>query len=72
MFIKILLSVLGVIFLIDVIINLFGSKNAGGLTTALCRPFFGIFYPRIGMFTGLLLWLVEIAVVISAVWIWFA
>lgn len=62
---------MGVIFLFDAISNLFGSGNAGGLTNALCKPFFGVFYPKIGMFTGLLLWVIEFAVIISAVWIWF-
>ena len=72
LFLKIILSILGLIFLMDVVFNLFGAGNAGGLTNALCKPFFGALYPRIGMFTGLLLWIVEIAIIVSAIWIWIA
>lgn len=68
---KLLLSVVGLICLIDIIINLLSSRNAGDFATELCRPFFGIFYPKIGMFYGLILWLVEFAITISSIWVWF-
>lgn len=71
MVVKTILSIIGFLLLIDIVSNLFGGKSAGGMTTALCRPFFGAFYPKLGMFSGLFLWLIEFAIVISAIWIWF-
>lgn len=71
MVVKIILSVIGFLLLIDIVSNLFGGRSAGGLTTALCRPFFGVLYPKIGMFLGLILWLIEFAIVISVIWMWF-
>lgn len=71
MILKLLLSIFGVIFAIDVIFNLFGGKNAGSMTNVLCKPFFGFFYKKLHMFSGLILWLIEFAIIISAIWIWF-
>lgn len=68
--IKVILSVFAVIFLVDIIFNLFGGSRASDITNALCSPLFGIFYPHISMITGLLIWLIEFAFVVSCVWAW--
>ena len=68
---KIALSVFAGLLALDVVMNLFGGKNAGSMTNALCKPFFGLFYEQLHMFSGLILWLIEFAIIISAIWIWF-
>ena len=44
--------------LISYLLN--GDAGASGITNGLCRPLFGIFYPHLSMFAGLLVWMFEI------------
>ena len=48
---KIALSVFAGLLALDVVMNLFGGKNAGSMTNALCKPFFGLFYEHLHMFS---------------------
>ena len=43
---KIILSVLAAILLLDVVINLFAGSRASDITNSLCRPLFGLLYPQ--------------------------
>jgi hypothetical protein len=55
---KISASVLSVLFIMD-FYHCFVGANAGSMTTGLCRPFWGIFYRKLSMFSGFLLWILE-------------
>ena len=68
--IKIILSCFGLIFLIDIVLNLFAGKKASDITNSLCRPLFGCLYPHVTMVVGLFIWLIEFGIVISAIWLW--
>lgn len=70
MVIKIIWSCIAFLLLLDVIFNLFAGRRASDITGALCSPLFGILYPHVNMITGLFIWLIEVAVIISAVWLW--
>lgn len=67
---KVIWPVFAVIFLVDIIFNLFGSNCASDITSVLCSPLHGIFYPHFSMITGLLIWLIEFAFVVSCLCAW--
>ena len=67
---KIILSVLAAILLLDVAINLFAGSRASDITNSLCRPLFGLFYPHVTMIVGLFIWIIEIAIIVSGIWVW--
>jgi hypothetical protein len=59
--VSVVLAVVAVVILVDVLRFLFSAKGgASGITNGLCRPLFGIFYPHLSMFAGLLVWMFEI------------
>lgn len=66
---KIFFSVIALICLGDLIWFVVNSTNGGGLTYSLCNPF-GL-YGSIGMFTGLIIRLIEAFCVGVAVVLWF-
>ena len=67
---KIILSVLAAILLLDVAINLFAGSRASDITNSLCRPLFGLLYPHVTMIVGLFIWIIEIAIIVSGIWVW--
>ena len=70
LFLKIFCSLLSILFVIDFYYCFIGG-NAGSVTTGLCRPFGGIFYPKMKMVTGLLGWMVEGSLILNGVVCWF-
>ena len=67
----VVLAVVAVVFLVDVLRFLFSAKGgASGITNGLCRPLFGIFYPHLSMFAGLLVWMFEIIWVAVTAMLW--
>ena len=67
---KIILSVLAAILLLDVVINLFAGSRASDITNGLCRPLFGLLYPHVTMIVGLFIWIIEIVIIVSGIWVW--
>lgn len=67
---NIVLTVFAIIFVLDYY-HAFFRSNAGGITGGLCRPCFSLFYPKLGMKSGALVWLAEFLVILVAVVLWF-
>lgn len=69
LFFKIFASLCSVLFMLDFYFRFMGS-NAGNVSTGLCRPFGGIFYPKIGMVIGLLGWILEGVLTFCGLIVW--
>lgn len=68
-FIKILSSLFSILFMMDFYSRFIG-RNAGNVSTGLCRPFGGIFYPKMGMVKGLLGWMLEAVLTVCGIACW--
>lgn len=67
--IKVIMYILSGVFVLDYYLA-FGDANAGGVTSGLCRPCFSLFYPKLGMKTGALIWLLEYSFILFTIFIW--